>query len=67
MIRHCVMLRLRPDHDPSDLGDVIHGPGDVADRLPGCNNFVFGQTATSRQNLQTAPMASHWISTAPPT
>ena len=42
MIRHCVMLRLRSDHDLLDLCDVIHGPGDVTDRVPGCKNLVFG-------------------------
>ncbi|SDX58513.1 Stress responsive A/B Barrel Domain [Ruegeria halocynthiae] len=42
MIRHCVMLRLRPDHDVSELTAVMQGLGDVAKQLPGCSGFVHG-------------------------
>lgn len=42
MIRHCVMLHLRPDHDPAELAAVMQGLGDVANRLPGCGGFVHG-------------------------
>ena len=41
MIRHCAMSGLELGQDPSDLCAVVHGPGDVADCLPGCKNFVF--------------------------
>ncbi|KIC39978.1 hypothetical protein RA27_16925 [Ruegeria sp. ANG-R] len=43
MIRHCVMLRLRPDHDPAELAAVMHGLDQVAARLPGCSAFVHGR------------------------
>lgn len=42
MIRHCVMLRLKSDHDASELAAVMAGLGHVADRLSGCGGFVSG-------------------------
>lgn len=42
MIRHCVMLRLRPDHDPRERAAVFAGLRDVAGRIEGCTEFLAG-------------------------
>ncbi len=42
MIRHCVMLRLKPDYDTAELAAVMDGLGVVADRLSGCGGFIHG-------------------------
>lgn len=36
------MLQLKPGHDPEELRAVMQALGDIAIRLPGCGNFVFG-------------------------
>lgn len=42
MIRHCVMLRLRDDHDPVALGVVIANLQRLTDKLENCGGFFAG-------------------------
>ena len=42
MIRHCVMLRLRDDHDPVALRDVIANLQRLTDQLDNCDGFYAG-------------------------
>ncbi|HSF91326.1 MAG TPA: Dabb family protein [Paracoccaceae bacterium] len=42
MIRHCVLLRLLPEHNASELDAVIAGLREVADRIEGCTSFLAG-------------------------
>lgn len=42
MIRHCVMLRLRDDHDPVALRDVIAGLQTLTRQLENCGGFFAG-------------------------
>ncbi len=42
MIRHCVMLCLSEGYDRNELGEIMHGLGKIAGRLPGCHSFAAG-------------------------
>ena len=42
MIRHCVFLRLRADHDGSELQRVMSGLRDLTARLEGASEFRGG-------------------------
>jgi hypothetical protein len=42
MIRHCVMLRLRRDHDPAELRAVMRGLGTLVGRIDGFEGFSHG-------------------------
>lgn len=42
MIRHCVMLSLRPDHDAAALADILRGLATLCDRLSGASGFKAG-------------------------
>ena len=43
MIRHCVFLTLRPDHDPAELEAVYAGLAELCERLDGASGFVSGR------------------------
>lgn len=42
MIRHCVMLKLRPEVDRVELDAVFAGLDTLVQRLEGCGGFICG-------------------------
>ena len=42
MIRHCVMLKLKPDASTARLNKVMHGLAELVDTLDGCSGFCAG-------------------------
>ena len=42
MIRHCVFLNLRTDHDATELRAPLRGLSKLCDRLEGAHNFFAG-------------------------
>jgi hypothetical protein len=51
MIRHCVLVRARPDHDPDELAAVFAGLAGLRQRLPGMLAFA-GGADVSPEGLQ---------------
>lgn len=42
MILHCVMLNLRPDHDPDELASVMAGLATLEGQIDGFKGFAHG-------------------------
>ena len=42
MIRHCVFLNLRTDHDATELRATLEGLSGLCERLDGASGFVAG-------------------------
>lgn len=42
MIRHCVMLKLKPDASTAQLNKVMHALAELVDKLDGCSGFCAG-------------------------
>jgi len=42
MIRHCVFLNVRPDHDPVEIASVFDGLAALCDGLANTSGFVAG-------------------------
>ncbi len=55
MIRHCVFLSLRADHDGAELAQVLKGLADLCDGLPGASGFATGPNRDFEGKSQAYP------------